>query len=84
MNPKKSLETEQEEMGLHNHGTLQAKADSKETQHVASSEISKEQKIFECLKCGYKQTFDEAYLDSGKYCLECDKELNIPLEFWDR
>jgi len=39
-------------------------------------------KKYRCPRCGYEQTFDEAYLDSGRYCPNCDAELNIPFEFW--
>jgi len=50
------------------------------------NELEEEPQTYECPRCGYKQTFDEAYMDSGKYCSNCGKycpncgkELNIPL-----
>jgi len=41
-----------------------------------------EEKKYVCPRCGYGQSFDEAYLDSGKYCPQCDYPVNIPLEYW--
>lgn len=42
------------------------------------------EQTYTCPRCGYKQTFDEAYLDSGRYCVQCSAELNIPLTYWRR
>lgn len=46
------------------------------------SRVKKEPKTFTCPNCGYKQTFEQAYADGGKYCPNCDAELNIPLAYW--
>ena len=42
----------------------------------------KEEIKYECPVCGYLISFDEAYLVGGKYCPNCDAEVNIPFEFW--
>lgn len=39
---------------------------------------------YTCPRCGYKQNFDEAYADSGKYCPSCDYPTDIPLEYWGK
>jgi len=46
--------------------------------------VEEEELTYKCPRCGYKQTFDEAYMDSGKYCPNCDARLDIPLSYWRR
>ena len=46
--------------------------------------VEEEELTYKCPRCGYKQTFDEAYIDSGKYCPHCDARLDIPLQYWRR
>jgi len=63
---------------------------SRETFHAigAVNRMSEEKeykpKVYRCPNCGYEQTFDEAYLDSGKFCPNCDARLDIPLSYWNR
>ena len=49
-----------------------------------TKKISEEEQTYECPKCGYEQTFGEAYMDSGHYCPNCNARLDIPLTYWRR
>ena len=44
--------------------------------------INDEPRTYKCPRCGYEQTFYEAYLDGGRWCPHCDAQLNIPLDYW--
>ncbi len=46
--------------------------------------IEEEPRRYKCSHCGYEQTFEEAYADSGKFCPKCDAKLDIPFSFWKK